>query len=76
MKVFSVGLIAALVMPTVAFGQSVDAKKIAEYSKTLPVVTLPTFDEDRRATLAISAISCAADGRSRQPSYLGGAALS
>src|ERR1700721_940769 len=59
MKVFSVVLIVALVIPATVFGQSVDAKKIAEYSKTLPTVTMPPFDEDRRATLAISAISCA-----------------
>jgi hypothetical protein len=58
MKVFSVVLIIALVVPATVFGQSVDAKKIAEYSKALPTVTLPPFDEDRRATLAISAISC------------------
>jgi hypothetical protein len=59
MKVFSVALIVVLVTPTTVFGQSVDAKKVAEYSKTLPTVTVPPFDEDRRATLAISAISCA-----------------
>jgi hypothetical protein len=58
MKVFSVALIVTLIAPATVFGQSVDAKKIAEYSKTLPAVTLPTFDENQRAALAISAISC------------------
>jgi hypothetical protein len=59
MKVFSAGLIVSLTISSTLFGQSVDAKKVAEYLKTLPAVTLPVYDAARRETLAVSAISCA-----------------
>src|SRR6266852_2446599 len=58
MKVFSVALMVSLVAPAIVFGQSVDAKKIAEYAKTLPAVAPPAFDEASRETLAAYAISC------------------
>ena len=59
MKVFSVGLMISLTVPAILFGQSVDAKKIAEYQKTLPAITAPVFDAPKRETLAVYAISCA-----------------
>jgi hypothetical protein len=59
MKVFSVALMVSLTVPATVFGQSVDAKKIAEYQKTLPAVTPPVYDAAKRETLAVYAISCA-----------------
>jgi Protein of unknown function (DUF2891) len=59
MKVFSAGLIVSLMISSALFGQSVDAKKVVEYLKTLPAVTPPVFDAAKRETLAVSAISCA-----------------
>jgi hypothetical protein len=59
MKVFSVALLISLVAPTNVFGQSVDAKKVTDYLKTLPASTPPVYDTAKRETLAVSAISCA-----------------
>ena len=59
MKVFSVGLIVSLALSSTLLGQNVDAKKVAEYLKTLPAVAPPVYDAAKRETLAVSAISCA-----------------
>jgi hypothetical protein len=58
MRVFSAALMVSLMTPALLVGQSVDAKKIAEYVKTLPAVTPPVYDAAKRETLAASAISC------------------
>jgi Protein of unknown function (DUF2891) len=58
MKAISAVLTVSLMAPAALLGQSVDAKKIAEYQKTLPAAAPAPFDTAKRETLAISAISC------------------
>jgi hypothetical protein len=58
MKVYSAGLMLILVAPAAMHSQSVDAKKVSDYLKTLPATTAPVYDEAKRETLAASAISC------------------
>ena len=58
MKVFAAGLIAFLMVPSLMLGDGVDAKKVAEYLKTLPAVPPPVYDAAKRETLAAYAISC------------------
>ena len=58
MKVLSVVLTVSLVVPATVLGQSVDAKKVGEYLKTLPATAPPVYDAAKRETLAVSAISC------------------
>jgi hypothetical protein len=58
MRIFSVALMVSLMTPSLVFSQSVDAKKIGEYLKTLPAAAPSTYDDAKRETLATSAISC------------------
>ena len=58
MRVFSAALIVFLTLPGTMLGDGVDAKKVAEYLRTLPAVTPPVYDAAKREALAASAISC------------------
>jgi hypothetical protein len=58
MKVLSVVLMGFLSISATLFSQSVDAKKVSDYLKTLPAATPPVYDAAKRETLAASAISC------------------
>jgi hypothetical protein len=58
MRVFSAALMICLALPGTMLGDGVDAKKVAEYLKTLPTVTPPVYDAAKRETLAAYAISC------------------
>src|SRR5258708_18948064 len=58
MKGFSAALMVSLMVPATVFGQSVDAKKVGEYLKTLPAAAPPVYDAAKREALAASAISC------------------
>src|ERR1700751_1020375 len=56
MRVLAAALMVSLA--TAGWADGVDAKKVSEYLKTLPAVTVPVYDEAKRETLAASAISC------------------
>src|SRR5260370_37263758 len=58
MRIFSAALMVFLITTPPMFGDGVDAKKVAEYFKTLPTVTPPGYDAAKRETLAAYAISC------------------
>jgi hypothetical protein len=58
MRIVSGLLVLTLAGSGCLLAQNSDPAKVAEYAKTLPSVTPPVFDEQRKETLATYAISC------------------
>jgi Protein of unknown function (DUF2891) len=58
MRIVSGLLVLTLAGSVSLLAQNSDPAKVAEYAKTLPLLSPPVFDEQRKETLATYAISC------------------